>query len=515
MTATVGDTKRRPSMGRRITMLAEAAPGETAIVFAPVKDRERTISWSELDHTACRMARLLQERGVDEHSLVAIALPNCPDHFFAAIAAWKLGACVLPLRPDLPTPERLGLIEVARPCVIVGDWDTPGVESLARDRIADLSAFSASPLPERVPNPAMAIASGGSTGRPKVIVTPGSGLAPGPAREEAAPDESVKDFVPSSGDQVQLIPSPLYHAAGFRGSHHSLLLGQRIVVMDRFSPEHAVDLVERHHVNNVNMVPTMLLRIARLPGIERRDLSSLASVMASAASCPAWVARKWCELVGPEHFVISYGASEFTGMAMVRGDEWLQHPGTVGRGLGTDIRVLDDDGNAVPAGEVGEVFMRPVVDVGPTYEYRGAEQAKTADGGFVSVGDLGWLDADGFLYIADRRADMIVTGGANVYPAEVEAALSEHPRVADVAVVGIADDEWGRRVHAIVQAVDRDDPPAIAELDRHCRERLAAYKAPKSYEFVHGLPRTEAGKLNRSSLAAAREAGAATRSGTG
>jgi bile acid-coenzyme A ligase len=159
--------------------------------------------------------------------------------------------------------------------------------------------------------------------------------------------------------------------------------------------------------------------------------------------------------------------------------------------------------------------MRPVVDVGPTYEYRGAEQAKTADGGFVSVGDLGWLDADGFLYIADRRADMIVTGGANVYPAEVEAALSEHPRVADVAVVGIADDEWGRRVHAIVQAVDRDDPPAIAELDRHCRERLAAYKAPKSYEFVHGLPRTEAGKLNRSSLAAAREAGAATRSGTG
>ena len=154
--------------------------------------------------------------------------------------------------------------------------------------------------------------------------------------------------------------------------------------------------------------------------------------------------------------------------------------------------------------------MQSIAREGPTYEYRGAPPAKTTADGFVSVGDLGWLDDDDYLYIADRRADMIVSGGANVYPAEVEAALSEHPAVADMAVIGLPDEEWGRRVHAVIESADRRAPASIDELRRHCRERLTAYKVPKSYEFVDRLPRTEAGKINRSALTEARKTAAPT-----
>jgi bile acid-coenzyme A ligase len=187
-------------------------------------------------------------------------------------------------------------------------------------------------------------------------------------------------------------------------------------------------------------------------------------------------------------------------MTLVRGDEWLAHPGTVGRGIGTLIKIVGDTGEELEAGAVGEIYMKPAVEIGPTYEYRGSSPAKTTADGFVSVGDLGWLDDEGYLYIADRRADMIVSGGANVYPAEVEAALTEHPKVGDVAVIGLEDDEWGRRVHALVQPADPGDAPSDEELRAHCRERLAAYKVPKSFELVARLPRNEAGKVNRSAL---------------
>jgi bile acid-coenzyme A ligase len=177
----------------------------------------------------------------------------------------------------------------------------------------------------------------------------------------------------------------------------------------------------------------------------------------------------------------------------------------VGRGFGAEVRVLDDRGEDVPAHTVGEIYLRRIGANGPSYEYRGAPPAKTTEDGFVSVGDLGWLDEDGFLYIADRRTDMIVSGGANVYPAEVEAALSEHPAVADVVVIGLSDEEWGHRVHAVIQREPLAPSPSIDDLAAHCRERLSHYKVPKSFEFVAVLPRTDAGKLNRSAIAAERE----------
>jgi bile acid-coenzyme A ligase len=250
------------------------------------------------------------------------------------------------------------------------------------------------------------------------------------------------------------------------------------------------------------MVPTMLKRIAEVPDVRSRDFSSVDAVMYGGAPIAEWVVRAWLEMVGPEHFVLSYGGTEALGLTLARGDEWLRHVGTVGRPVDCDLKIVDDDGRAAPPGSVGNVYLRRHgVQVA---RYLGGEDIAVDDEGFATLGDLGWLDDDGYLYIADRRSDMIVSGGANVYPAEVEMALAEHRGVADVVVVGIPDPEWGHRVHAIVEPADHSRPPDRDDLRAHVRARLAAYKVPKSVEIVERIGRTAAGKVNRSSMAAAR-----------
>jgi bile acid-coenzyme A ligase len=282
-----------------------------------------------------------------------------------------------------------------------------------------------------------------------------------------------------------------------------LLEGQRLVVMERFDAARAVDLIERWQVNYAVMVPTMLLRIARLPGLHDHDFSSIDAILYGGAPIPKWVVQAWFNLVGPERFFFSYGGTEGHGLVMTRGDEWLKHEGTVGRPIDCEIRVLDENGNDLPPGEVGEIFLRRS-DPSPSFSYLGAPAPEPSVDGFRSFGDLGWLDEDGYLYIADRRVDLVVSGGANVYPAEVETALSEHSGVADAAVIGLPDPEWGRRVHALIEPADRADPPSPDDLRAHCRARLAGYKVPKSFEIVYRLPRTAAGKINRSALVADR-----------
>jgi bile acid-coenzyme A ligase len=209
--------------------------------------------------------------------------------------------------------------------------------------------------------------------------------------------------------------------------------------------------------------------------------------------------RAWFELVPPERFAFTYGGSEGHGLCMASGDQWLQHPGTVGQPLDAEVKILDEDGNELPTGEIGEIYMRNRHD-GPSYQYIGIPTPAGTPDGFGSFGDMGYVDEDGFVYIADRRRDMIVTGGANVYPAEVEAVITEHTGVLDVVVVGLPDPEWGHRVHAIVQPVDPDRAPDTDELRAHCKARLAAYKVPKEFEIVARVPRSAAGKVNRSAL---------------
>jgi bile acid-coenzyme A ligase len=295
----------------------------------------------------------------------------------------------------------------------------------------------------------------------------------------------------------------MYHNIPFGWTYLGLFEGQKVIVMERFDAEQVIDLVERHRVEYMIIVPTMMRRIAAVPGVERRDWSSIGAFMHSGAPCPAPVKRAWIDLVGAEKVFEGFGAAEGNGIAMIRGDEWLEHPGSVGRPFRSRIRIVGDDGSELGPGEVGEIFMGTETPA-HTYSYVGAPPAKTTEDGLVSVGDLGWVDEDGYVYLADRRTDLIITGGANVYPAEVEHALIEHPAVSDAAVVGIPDEDWGKRVHAIVQPHDQVCPPSEDELTAHCRTRLAPYKCPKTYEFVDRLLHDEAGKMRRSQLAAER-----------
>jgi bile acid-coenzyme A ligase len=514
------------SYGRQVALVAERRRDAAAIVFVREDGQERTISWTAFDRTANQIARLLERQGVGADSVVALGLPNSIEFLTAAVGVWRLGACLMPVRHDAPVRERDRLLDLARPTAIVADWipgqpgqpgqpgepglpgqpgepGEPGPARLVTSLdLARATELSDDPLPDRVPCPVWAIASGGSTGDPKLIVR----LTPGEVGRSKF-DDAVT-MVASPDSAVQLICAPLYHSHGLGMSVSSLMAGDTLVVTERFVAAHVLELIERHRVTTVALVATMLLRVAREPAFATTDLSSLRSVLAGAGTVPTSVGRAWIERVGAEHFFIGYGSSESVGSTLIRGDEWLRRPGSVGQGHGTEIRVLDDDGHDVAPGTVGEIHLRtPGVDA-PSYRYRGAPAAKTTSDGFTSVGDLGWLDAEGYLYIADRRVDMVKTGGANVFPAEVEAVLLEHPDVVDAAVIGLDDPEWGRRVHAIVQVGNPASVPSVDDLRAYCRERLMAYKVPKSFEFVDRLPRTDAGKLNRGRLVAEREAAA-------
>ena len=296
-----------------------------------------------------------------------------------------------------------------------------------------------------------------------------------------------------------LVPGPLYHAGPFITAWQSLLSGRRVVLMERFDPSESLALIEKHLVDWVLFVPTMMQRIWKLPSGERegRDLSSLVTVMCSGAPSPAWLKRAWIEWLGPEKIYEAYGGSERIGGTMISGSEWLEHPGSVGKPTGgRKMRILDPDGGELPPGEIGEVFMMPPGGQGSTYRYVGAAAKATPDG-WESLGDMGHLDADGFLYLADRKTDMIATGGANVYPAEVEAAIDAHDAVRSSAVIGLPDDDLGQRIHAIVDA-----PSGVSEdaLREHLVPRLVRYKIPRSFEFVGEPLRDDAGKVRRSAL---------------
>jgi bile acid-coenzyme A ligase len=482
------------SLGRAITETATARPDETALVFADGEGPERTYTWRELDRRSNQIARLLAGHGLGPGDVVGVALPNSPEHILSTIAGWKVGACVVPLRWDLPTWERDRVLAVLDATVLVADWTDSPCPAVGPSELDTADGLDDGLLDDRVPNPATGIATGGSTGTPKIVIraTPGE-------RDVWVPMSDRRLL--KHQRNVHLVASPLYHTNGFVLGLSALLCGDQIVLMARFDPTLVLDLIERYRIDAVTMVPTMLARIARVPGGDERDLSSLSYVRAGGGPCPPWLARTWIDLVGPDRFLIGYGASERIGGTTITGREWLDHPGSVGRPVGVSVRIVGDDGRDRPTGEVGDIYMRAAEETQwPPFEYRGAQPASVADGGFIGVGDVGWLDDDGYLYIADRRTDLIVSGGANVYPAEVEAALGEHPQVADVVVVGQPDPEWGQRVHAVVQPADPASPPAPDDLAAFCRARLAAYKIPKTWELRDVLPRTDAGKINRGAL---------------
>jgi bile acid-coenzyme A ligase len=485
------------SFGRRLTVLAEArGTGDVAVVFAATGGRESVITWHVLEARANQFARHLLDRGIDVDSLVAVALPNSLEHHIACFGAWKAGASVVPLRHDLPAWERDRLLELADPAVVVANWEDGPPGTIGTAEMATTTDLDSRAVPDRVPRWSRVIPSSGSTGRPKLIVTPTPGLI-----EEQG---TLNPIAGDAGPKVQLGASPIYHANGWHGGGPAAVLdGGLTILMERFDASQAVDLIERHRITTAFLAPIMLMRIARLAGAAERDFSSLTRIVCGGSTIPQWVVRFWLDRIPPECFTIIYGSSEAIGATHVTGDQWLLRPGTCGQPQESDLLILDEDLRPVPPGTVGTIYQRPH-EAGPTFAYLGAAMPEPTAEDYRTVGDMGWVDEDGYLYIADRRQDLIITGGANVYPAEVEAALSEHPAVADQAVIGLADDEWGHRVHAIIELEKTADPVTPEELRTFCRGRLAAYKVPKSVEIVDQLPRSEVGKISRTALIEAR-----------
>ena len=338
------------------------------------------------------------------------------------------------------------------------------------------------------------ICSSGSTGTPKVIVS-----AVPAVFNPVFSTPIAEMWFPVARPQTVLVLAPMYHVNAF-STLHSMLGGDRLVVIEKFDAARIVDVIERYRVTTFTATPTMLQRIADLPDVDSRDLSSIEWILQGAAPMPPSLVHRWVDLIGARKIIMAYGMTESIGIAALNGDEWLQHEGSVGRGIrGTEVRILGEDGNDLPPGETGEIFLR-----GPAYggsDYLGeAPQLRPTEDGFQTVSDMGYLDEDGYLYVVDRRVDMIITGGANVFPAEVENALIDHPKIADIVVVGLRDPEWGRRVHAIIEPADPSDPPSDDEVIAYADSRLAHYKVPKTIELVDAIPRSEATKVNRGRL---------------
>lgn len=478
-------------IGAVTRLLAERDPGRPAVTC-----EDRTVTRVELERRTNRLARAYDEMGVGQDDLVTIALPNSIEFYEAALAAWKLGATPQPISARLPKRERDAIVELADPAIVVGVeageyGDRPAVP-------VGFEPSASTPdepiLPDRTAASYKAPTSGGSTGRPKIIVSA--------QRGEHDPDQAMGFGMRVDG--VHLVPGPLYHNAPFQFSTRALLSGNHLVVMTRFDASTALRLIEEHRVDWALVVPTMMTRIWRLPEDERlaRDVSSLNGVLHLAAPCPPWVKQAWIDWLGPEKVWELYAGTEAQGVTVISGQEWLEHRGSVGRPTASEMQIRDLDGTVLPPGEVGEIWMRPLSGQ-PTYRYMGAE-ARRDDDGWETLGDMGSMDADGYLYIADRRTDLILQGGANIYPAEVEAALDEHPAVLSCAVVGMPDDDLGHRVHAVVQLQREvsDD-----ELRRFLAERLVSYKVPRTFERVAEPVRDDAGKVRRSGLVADRTQG--------
>lgn len=469
-------------------LLAEAAgrdPNRPAI-----SHEDQVISREQLDLQSNRLARDFAKRGVKKGDLVTIALPNCIDFYLACIAAWKLGATPQPVSAKLPEKEQRDIVALAKPAILVGaDPDNyPGVQVLKPGYEADQS-LSDSPLPDIISPSWKAPTSGGSTGRPKIIVCKAAGAFDF--------DNAITAYI--LPDRTHLVTGPLYHNGPFTFSIYALLQGNHLILRSRFDALKTLQLIDKYKIDWLMLVPTMMLRISRLGKEvhEQYDLSSVRIVMHMAAPCPPWLKEEWINWFGPEAIHELFGATEGTGGTLISGTEWLNHRGSVGKPTATGkVKAVDKNGNDLPVGEIGELYWLPAGGTGSTYEYIGAESTPTSDG-WETQGDMGYIDEEGYVYLSDRKSDMILSGGANIYPAEVEAAIEAHPAVRTCAVIGLPDEDMGQLPHGIV---DTAEDVTEEELLEFLADQLVRYKIPRSIEFVDEPLRDEAGKVRRLAL---------------
>jgi long-chain acyl-CoA synthetase len=485
-------------------LLAQAAarPDQAALILG---DQHRT--YADLDDRARRCANALAGLGVGRGDRVAVMLPNSFEWFEAVHGAGRLGAVVVPVNTHFKAAETGWVVADSGAAAAVVAADLAGsladVAAVPRLVVGDgyEAALAASPATDPAIDtdcwPTTMPYTSGTTGRPK-----GVAIAEDDFRRTAAGFASMGTRWQLGPDDVHLLVGPAYHSGPAAWAQMHIAFGGTVVVMPKWDAEGCLALVQRHRVTNSHMVPANFIRILELPEEVRRryDLSSLRVIVHAAAPCPVPVKRAFMDLVGPEKVWEYYGASEGGGTS-ISPDEWLAHPGSVGRPFpGNEFKIVADDGSPLPPGQVGTIYARTGHS---SFRYHNDDEktASTWRDGWFTVGDAGWLDADGYLYLSDRKADMVIVNGVNVYPREIEDALYLHPDVVDCAVFGVPDPRTGEALCAVVQ------PRAGASLSADdvigwVGQRLADYKRPRRVKLVDELPRDPNGKVAKHRLRA-------------
>jgi len=497
------------------TWHAERTPDAAAQIMGSTGE---VTTYAELDERSRRLADALRARGVPAGGHLAILMENTPAYLEVAWAAQRSGVYYTAVNSHLlPAEVQYVLDDCGASAIVSSGAMADVVAGLDLDRIpvriaaagaldgfephADVLAEEPQGPPAEPVEGREMLYSSGTTGRPKGVRKPLPGSPFGdPSAKPVQVAQALGLFGIAPGS-VYLSPAPLYHAAPLVYSMSMQRLGATVVVMERFDARRCLELIERHRVTHAQFVPTMFVRMLRLPQEEREryDVSSLQVAMHAAAPCPIAVKRQMLDWWGPIVYEY-YAGTEDIGSSHITPQEWLAHPGSVGRPL-DECHIVGPDGEELPPGEAGIVSFAG----GQPFEYHN-DPEKTASvtdqRGWRTLGDIGYLDDDGYLYLTDRQAHMIISGGVNIYPQEAENALAGHPSVADVAVIGVPDPEMGEAVKAVVEATDpaAAGPDLEAELLAFCRAELAAYKCPRSVDFVEALPREANGKLYKRRL---------------
>lgn len=495
---------------------AKRTPNKTAVVLASSGD---VLTYGELNDRSTRLAHVLRAGGLRVGDRLAIVMGNDLDYVVACWAAKRIGLYYVPINWHLTLPEIAFIVNNcgAKALVLGADFSesgppllqqlnsvrlalsadveaVPGFESLE----AAISAAADEDLKDETSGADMVYTSG-TTGLPKGGWKTLSGLHPAEDNRHVG---MAKLFDMNSKSRYLTPGAPLYHAAPLRFVMTATQVGATNVLMDRFDAEASLATIERYGITHSQWVPTMFVRLLRLPADTRskHSLGSHKVAIHAAAPCPIGVKKQMINWWGPilrEY----YGASEGGGSTLISSEEWLEHCGSVGRAMEGLFHILDENGLELPPGQVGVIYAEGVT---PIHYFDDPAKTELAHNpaGWATVGDMGYVDGEGYLYLTDRKDHMIISGGVNIYPQESENVLAEHPKVADVAVIGVPNDDLGEEVKAVVQLVDPDDAgqATVDELLASCRRRLAHYKCPRSIDFVTELPRSSAGKLYKRQL---------------
>ena len=505
-------------MARFTARQAEQRGDEAALV-----DERGQTSWGELDTRVNRLIHAMRGAGLEAGDIIAVFAGNCREYYEIMAAAGHAGIVYVPVNWHFTTEELQYVVDDAG-CrmLFVEDQFLPIAQSVSHSGGADLPRVAIRSEAQQMHSYEQFMASGaadepqdqslggpmfytsGTTGRPKGVRSSGTGqISPLEVMEMMSAGLSGMLSIP--GDGATLLCGPVYHSAQWAFSYLPLMTGSQVVMRHRFDAAECLEIIDQQQITNVHLVPTQFRRMLNLPEQDRAAFGgdSLQVVWHGAAPCPPEVKRQMIQWWGP---VINeyYGSTEGSIVTTATSQDWLDRPGTVGKPSPmVEIRIIGDSGEPVPQGESGEIYVKNLM--GTDFEYHNEPQ-KTADvhlePGVFTFGDIGYFDQDGYLYLSDRKIDMIISGGVNIYPAEIEGVLAAHPGVADVAVFGVPDEEFGEEVKAAVQpassAVPGDD--LVRELQAHSRAHLAGYKTPKSFDFVDDMPRHETGKLYKRKL---------------